>query len=290
MCADGSAAQYDPFAADYDRHAKDSASNAYYDRPAVLDLLGDVAGRDLLDAGCGPGLYAAELVCRGARVTGFDQSAQMVALAQERLGASAAIHHADLDQELSWLPDASQDLALLALVMHHVQDRRLALRELHRVLRPEGRVVISTPHPTSDWLQCVGSHFAAEQADQVWQQDWVVRWWRQPLERWCAEFAQAGFVIEVLVEPRPLPEMADLYPDVHAQLMREPGFIAFRSAKGSLKRRYSLSLGGDAKFLVLLCCANRICNELRVNCRCRRPECGYEHARRSAPASGRAGV
>ncbi|MBA2507502.1 MAG: methyltransferase domain-containing protein [Nocardioidaceae bacterium] len=231
MCSARDAAQYDAFAADFDRHAQDSAHNAYYDRPAVLDLLGDVTGKDLLDAGCGSGLYAAELARRGARVTGFDQSAQLVALAQQRLGASATIHHADLDHELSWLPDASQDLALLALVIHHVQNRGLALCELHRVLRPDGRVIISTAHPTADWLQCGGSYFVAEQVDQVWQQDWVVRWWRQPLERWCAEFVEAGFVIEALVEPRPLPEMADRYPDVHAQLMREPGFIAFRLAK-----------------------------------------------------------
>ncbi len=231
MCPPPEEAQYDAFAADFARHADDSAYNAYYDRPAVLELLGDVPGKDVLDAGCGPGLYAAELTRRGARVTGFDQSAQMVALARARLGERARLHHADIEHELSWLPDASQDLVLLALVIHHVEDRALALRELHRVLRPDGHLVVSTTHPTADWLQCGGSYFVEEHVDQTWQQDWVVRWWRQPLQRWCAEFVDAGFLIEALVEPRPVPEMADRYPDFHARLTTEPGFIAFRLAK-----------------------------------------------------------
>jgi 2-polyprenyl-3-methyl-5-hydroxy-6-metoxy-1,4-benzoquinol methylase len=65
--------QYDAFADDFLEHARDSLFNAHYDRPACLNLLGDVAGLRVLDAACGPGLYAAELAGRGAEVIGFDQ-------------------------------------------------------------------------------------------------------------------------------------------------------------------------------------------------------------------------
>ncbi len=65
--------QYDAFADEYLEHARDGFFNALYDRPACLSLLGDVTGQAVLDAPCGPGLYAAELVRRGARVTGFDR-------------------------------------------------------------------------------------------------------------------------------------------------------------------------------------------------------------------------
>ncbi len=51
---------------DFERHAAVSAYNALYDRPAMLSLIGDVDGRLILDAGCGPGLYAEELLARGA--------------------------------------------------------------------------------------------------------------------------------------------------------------------------------------------------------------------------------
>lgn len=224
-------AQYDAFAVDFERHAQVSAYNAYYDRPALLELLGDVAGKRVLDAGCGPGLYAAELVRRGARVTGFDESAEMVRLARARLGVRAEIRTGTLAEPLGWLADESHDLALLALVLHHLDDRVTALRELHRVLRPGGRLVLSTSHPTVDWLLHGGSYFATELIEETWQQDWQVRYWRQPLEGWCAEFAEAGFVIERLVEPTPTAEMADRYPREHQKLHHEPGFIAFRLAK-----------------------------------------------------------
>lgn len=223
--------QYDPFAADFERHATDSAYNAYYDRPALLELLGDVSGRAVLDAGCGPGLYAEELLRRGAVVTAFDESEEMVRLARQRLGDEADVRRGSLADPLAWLPDGSQDLAVMALVLHHLDDRVAALKELLRVLRPGGRLVLSTTHPTSDWLEKGGGYFDVAPVEETWQRDWSVRYWRQPLEGWCAEFAAAGFVIERIVEPRPVPAMAERYPEVHRRLMDEPGFIVFQLLK-----------------------------------------------------------
>ncbi|HEX2307137.1 MAG TPA: SAM-dependent methyltransferase, partial [Jatrophihabitantaceae bacterium] len=55
---------YERFAAEYADHAAAAPYNALYDRPAVLALAGDVSGRTVLDAACGPGLYARELLQR----------------------------------------------------------------------------------------------------------------------------------------------------------------------------------------------------------------------------------
>jgi 2-polyprenyl-3-methyl-5-hydroxy-6-metoxy-1,4-benzoquinol methylase len=62
--------QYDVFADEFLDHARSGFCNASYDRPACLALLGDVADKRVLDAACGPGLYAAELIRRGAQVVG----------------------------------------------------------------------------------------------------------------------------------------------------------------------------------------------------------------------------
>jgi len=43
----------------------------------------------------------------------------------------------------------------------------------------------------------------------------------------CAEFAEAGFLIERLVEPRPVPEMEKLFPETYRQLSERPSFIMF---------------------------------------------------------------
>ncbi len=50
----GGKVQYEVFADEFRAHAEDGFYNAYYDRPACLDLLGDVAGRRVLDAACVP--------------------------------------------------------------------------------------------------------------------------------------------------------------------------------------------------------------------------------------------
>jgi SAM-dependent methyltransferase len=197
----------------------------------MLELLGDVAGRRILDAGCGPGLYAAELVGRGAEVVGFDASPEMVRLALARVPTGAEFRQHDLAQPLRWLDDATFDGALLALVIHHVDDRVAALRELYRALRPGGFLVVSTHHPVSDWVHFGGSYFTTERIEEVWSRGWHVRYWRQPLTRTCAEFAEAGFVIERLVEPQPAQSMAEHFPEDYAKLLREPGFIDFRLRK-----------------------------------------------------------
>jgi predicted TPR repeat methyltransferase len=59
-----------------------------------------VAGRRILDAGCGSGPLSAALRDRGAIVTGIDSSAKMLELARQRLGAGADLHLADLGSPL----------------------------------------------------------------------------------------------------------------------------------------------------------------------------------------------
>ncbi|MGY2128067.1 class I SAM-dependent methyltransferase [Blastococcus sp. SYSU DS0617] len=221
---------YDRMGDEFRAHAEDGAYNAHYDRPAVLDLLGDVGGLRVLDAGCGPGLYADELLGRGAEVLGFDASAAMVELARARVGGRAEIRVARLDEPLPY-PDDCVDLVVCALAIHYVEDRHAAFAEFHRVLRPGGAAVVSTQHPTTDWLRKGGSYF-----DRVLENDtWAlasgaheVRFWREPLSDLCAAATDAGFVIQRLVEPRPPEIMRERWPEEHQKLSRRPGFLALR--------------------------------------------------------------
>lgn len=225
----GRQAQYELIAEEFDRHAEDGFYNAWYDRPACLDLLGDVAGQHVLDAACGPGHYARELHRRGARVTGFDQSPRMVELSRGRVPEAEFRVH-DAADPLAWLPSGSVDVVLLALALEYLDDRVTALRELHRVLRPWGVLVLSRMHPTGDWLRHGGSYFDVRVVEEVWHDSWPMRYWLAPLETTCEELRRAGFLIEQLVEPRPVPQAAALRPELYEQLQREPrGFLAIRA-------------------------------------------------------------
>jgi SAM-dependent methyltransferase len=225
----GSDPQYEAFADAFLAHARDGLYNAHYDRPACLQLLGSVDGRTVLDAACGPGLYAQELAARGASVIGFDLSPRMVELSRERVPAGDFRTH-DLTQPLDWLPDGSVDDVLLALALEYLDDRVAALRELRRVLRPDGALVLSRMHPTGDWLRHGGNYFEPRVVDEVWSRGWRVRYWLSPLEQTCDELRTAGFLIERLIEPRPEPAAAALDPDAYARLTTEPtGFLALRA-------------------------------------------------------------
>ena len=144
--ADPVANDYDSFAEAYSAENEASLLNAYYERPAMLALAGDVVGRRILDAGCGSGPLSAALRDRGAIVTGFDKSAAMVELARRRLGDGADLQVADLGSPLPF-PDGEFDDVIASLVLHYLEDWGPALAELRRVLKPGGRLLVSVEHP-----------------------------------------------------------------------------------------------------------------------------------------------
>ena len=224
---------YDAMGDRFAQHAEDSAFNAHYDRPAVLAALGPVHGLRVLDAACGPGIYADILTRAGAEVSGFDASVRMVELAQQRLGDGADLQVAVLGRPLPY-GDEAFDRAVCALAIHYVADRPAAFAELFRVLRPGGALVVSTQHPTADWVRLGGSYFDRVLVTDVWDLPdgpQAVRFWREPLSDLCAAATGAGFVIERLDEPRPAPSMRDRFPNDFATLEREPGFLVLRLGK-----------------------------------------------------------
>jgi hypothetical protein len=92
-----------------------------------------------------------------------------------------------------------------------------------------GALVLSRQHPTGDWLRHGGSYFDVRVIDETWSKGWRVRYWLVPLETTCEEIFTAGFFIERLLEPRPVPEAAAIDREEYERLGREPrGFMAFR--------------------------------------------------------------
>lgn len=224
---------YEQMGPDFQRHAEDSAYNAHYDRPAVLAALGPVGGRRVLDAACGPGLYTQELVARGADVTAFDASMTMVDLARKRMANQARIDRAVLGEPLPY-PDGAFDLVVCALAIHYADDRGAAFAEFCRVLRVGGALVLSTQHPTADWLRKGGSYFEVTLETDIWHTpsgDQPVRFWREPLSALCTAATDAGFLIEKVIEPLPADTMRQRHPRDYEKLTTEPGFLLLRLLK-----------------------------------------------------------
>lgn len=115
--------------------------------PVFARLAGDVAGRDVLDVGCGTGRHSLQLAALGAHVTAVDFSPGMLARARAKPGA-ARVHFVEHDLGAA-LPFAACafDLVTCALVLDHVHDLTRFFGELRRVCRDGGRVVATTMHP-----------------------------------------------------------------------------------------------------------------------------------------------
>lgn len=225
---------YDSFAQEYADANENNAYNALYERPAVLSMLGDVAEQRILDAGCGAGAHAAALIERGAVVEGLDLSLGLLAIAHRRLGPGVSLRQGDLSQPLPYA-DGSFDAVLASLVLHYLPDWMPALREFRRVLVPGGRVVASTHHPFMDFrLAGTDNYLATEQYEDHWPQPdggtKTMRFWRRPLSAMIDAFLKAGFRIDAVQEPQPLPETRERFPKDYQRLMTQPNFLFFAAA------------------------------------------------------------
>lgn len=123
----------------------------------ALDYEGS-QGLAVLDVGCGQGIDLVKHATAGARVTGVDLTPRHVELAQAHI-AAAGLHARVLigDAESLPLPDQAFDRVSSNGVLHHTPDMPMALREIHRVLRPGGeiRVLVYNRWSLHYWLNQV---------------------------------------------------------------------------------------------------------------------------------------
>ncbi|WP_181772776.1 class I SAM-dependent methyltransferase [Amycolatopsis pittospori] len=225
---------YDGFAEAYTAENETSLNNAYYERPATLALAGDVAGRRILDAGCGSGPLFAALRDQGAVVSGIDASAGMLEHAKRRLGADADLRVADLADPLPF-PDDTFDDVIASLVLHYLQDWGPTLAEMRRVLKTGGRLIASVNHPTADY--CI-ERMAGRRPDyfeiynatfefELRGQTARMSFWNRPLHAMTDAFTAAGFRISAIGEPQPVPAARELFPEDFPLLATAPSFLFF---------------------------------------------------------------
>ncbi|MEY9850870.1 SAM-dependent methyltransferase [Leifsonia sp. EB41] len=225
-------APYDAIADGYAELNATSLLNEYYNRPALVELAGDVAGRRILDVGCGSGPVLADLRERGAIVTGVDASAGMLEQARARLGTEADLRVADLSEPLPF-DDGTFDDVVASQVLHYLKDWGPALAELHRILTPGGRLIVSEEHPTALFLSNRLSggdreYFGVHERTEEWTlggRTAELTFWDRPLHAMTDAFAAAGFRITAISEPAPAPEAFDRFPEIRKH---ESGrFLAF---------------------------------------------------------------
>jgi len=182
-----------------------------------LGLLGDVAGKRIVEIGCGGGQNSIALTQWGAICVGVDPSPVQLDHAR-RLALDHGVDVpfvAGVAEDLGAFPDESFDIVLSSYAFDYVTDLQRAYDEAWRVLKPEGLFVFCLSHP---WFQAVGWHLAGDpDAPEVanyaaWpdveEWDWTyedgttarMRGHLRTLSHIVNDLIEAGFVLERLVE------------------------------------------------------------------------------------------
>jgi ubiquinone/menaquinone biosynthesis C-methylase UbiE len=182
-------------------------------RPVVDELLGCVAGKRVLDAGCGDGYHALSLAARGATVVGVDGSPEMITLAEQHsVGSGVEFRLADLTGALPF-PDASFDIVVSTMVLTDIPRVDVAISEFARILRNGGSLVLSMPHPcffSSDWVTDERGHRLFKKvSDYLTPVVETLDFWgetlhfHRPLSRYFDELSRNGFCVNAFKEPMP---------------------------------------------------------------------------------------
>lgn len=222
-------ADYDALAPVWAETTDGNLWNEVLDRRPIRSLLPSSLDRvAILDVGMAAGTMSLELLDRGAEVTGVDLSPAMVDAARRRCGGRGRFLVADLGRPLP-LPDASFDGVVASLVLHYLRDWSVPLASFARLLRPGGWLIVSLDHPESPFSRANRtSYFETELLTDTWSKGGVTvkpSFWRRPLSAVIDAFADAGFVLERLVEPRATAEDRSQHPDEAERL----GDVPFRA-------------------------------------------------------------
>ncbi len=222
---------YDRLAGVWSATTDEGPWNGLLERPALRSLIpSQLRSAAVLDAGCGAGAQCQWLAAEGARVTGIDLSPEMVAQARERCGDEVEFSVADLGEPLDIEP-GSFDGVTCSLALHYIEDWSVPLTSFAAALRSGGWAVISVDHPFSPPLPSQRSgYFDRELVSDTWTKANVTvtqRFWRRPLSESIQAFADAGFVVERIVEPQPTDDAVARFPELRS-IVDVPWFIVYR--------------------------------------------------------------
>ena len=207
----------------------------------MLESLGDISGKRVIDIGCGEGRFCRLLTGLGAETTGIDlteapvERARSLAVCRERYLVGNA-------EDLSPIDDESFDLAVSYIVLVDLLDYRSSIQAAFRVLRPGGRFIVCNVHPMRSstplgWIRQGNEKLFYPVDNYTIEGPREFNWWRKPfvnmhrtVSSYIAAFLEAGFVLEGVQEPTPSDAQLAENPTFDDEF-RIPNFIIYKLKK-----------------------------------------------------------
>ncbi len=229
------------------RERKNNANNIF-EIPALLSLLPDIQGKNILDLGCGFGEHCRMFVEKGAaKVVGIDISEKMLAVAQEE-NSDERITYINMPMENIDELKGKFDLVISSLAFHYVEDFKGVIGKINNLLTDGGLLIFSQENPLctchsggNRWtrdekgnkLYLNLSNYGIEgERETVWFVD-NVKIYHRMFSTIVNDLTEAGFAIERMIEPLPTEEILKDNPD-QADLFHKPDFLLARARKDIL--------------------------------------------------------
>ncbi|SON49160.1 class I SAM-dependent DNA methyltransferase [Vibrio tapetis] len=227
---------YTSFAKQYDHAVQDNIYNAHLERPSLQAMLGGIKGKEVLDLGCGSGVYAQYLLEKGAeKVTCIDYSQEMVDIVKSKFGSQVHAYVEDLSQGVTAELSESADLVICPLVVHYFEDLQPCFDDIARVLKPGGSFCFSTHHPFADFeCSASGNYFERELVEETWDtvgEPVEVRFYRRSLTEIMQAITRAGLVVTQLSEGQVSEKVKDISLEKYEYLSKNPNFIFIKCEK-----------------------------------------------------------
>jgi len=209
-----------------------------------LRLIGLVTGKRVLEVGCGGAQCSIAFAKQGAIVTAVDVAASELEFARklaEENNVSITFHQLNMEN-LSPIPDESQDVVFSACAFPYVDDLFSCFREIHRVLVDDGLFVFSQGHPifglvNSETLVLERSYFETGKIVLGEESDVPFATNYRKVSDLFNLLIKAGFVVKQMIEP----DSRERYPydpwygkwnHRQALMQKLPATIIFKSRKG----------------------------------------------------------
>lgn len=226
---------------------RENNANVLFEIPALFSLMPDLAGKEVLDLGCGYGEHCKAFIEKGAsKVVGIDISSKMLEVAK-RENSDPAITYINMPMEDLDGLNMEFDIAVSSLAIHYVEDYRGLLRTIRQKLRPGGILIFSQEHPfNTAYGSCDFPRWTKDDAgnkryvnlanygiEGVRESEWFIRGikkYHRTFSTILNGLADEGFEFERIIEPIPDQEFLKSHPE-YSDLFHKPDFLLVKASK-----------------------------------------------------------